>query len=147
MPLSKLPLLVGVLAGLAACERQAPTREPAPPPAKQAPAPPPDAAPAPIRLTARATAMIEQVRRDEGVELPLRIEVRLGGPPPGVEYLLYFDEPRPTDQRFEVDGVSLIVDRDSVQHVAGTEVDFLETSRGAGFKLNNPNEDRLITPQ
>jgi len=83
------------------------------------------------------------VRLAEGIELPLRIEVRLGGPPPGVEYLLYFDEPTAADERFEVDGVTLIVARDSVPNVIGTEVDFLETAKGAGFKLNNPNLERL----
>jgi len=130
---------------MAACEREAARTQPAPRP----PTPPPvvrtpDAAPPPIRLTARANAMIQKVRRDESVDLPLRVEVRLGGPPPGVEYLLYFDTQRPTDQRLEVDGVSLIVDRASLPHVAGTEVDYFETEQGAGFKLNNPNEDRLI---
>ena len=139
MPHALLPMVLAILAG---CSR--PSHEP-PVSQSTAPARTPvaDAAITPIRLTARAAAKIKEVRRTEGIELPLRIEVRLGGPPPGVEYLLYFDEPTPADQRFDVDGITLIVARDSVPHVIGTEVDYLETAKGAGFKLNNPNEARL----
>ena len=129
-----------MLVGLAvACSRSALTEAPI------AQSPGTTSAASPIRLTARAAAKIKEIRHAEGIELPLRIEVRLGGPPPGIEYLLYFDEPRPTDQRFDVDGVSIIVERTSVPHVTGASVDFLETERGAGFKLDNPNEARLRT--
>jgi iron-sulfur cluster assembly protein len=138
MPRALLPLVLAI-AGCSRPSNEAPRSQPA----VVAPPRVADAATARIRLTARAAAKIKEVRLAEGVELPLRIEVRLGGPPPGVEYLLYFDEPTQADERFEVDGVTLIVARESVPHVIGTEVDFLETAKGAGFKLNNPNEERL----
>jgi len=139
MPRVLLALVLAIASGCSRPSNETPRSQPA------ASAPPrvADAATARIRLTARAAAKIKEVRLAEGIELPLRIEVRLGGPPPGVEYLLYFDEPTAADERFEVDGVTLIVARDSVPNVIGTEVDFLETAKGAGFKLNNPNLERL----
>lgn len=134
------PLLPLVLAILASCSRPSNESSVSQPTAPtQSPTRAADAEPPPIRVTARAAAKIKEVRRTEGIELPLRIEVRQGGPPPGFEYLLYFDEPTPADQRFEVDGITLIVARDTVPLIVGTEVDFLETAKGAGFKLNNPN--------
>ena len=43
------------------------------------------------------------------------------------------------DHVFEVDGVSVVVDKVSMQFVFGSEVDYVEGLQGAGFQVNNPN--------
>ena len=43
------------------------------------------------------------------------------------------------DKTFEFHGVSIYLDPESFQNLAGAEVDFLETAYGSGFKISNPN--------
>jgi len=38
-----------------------------------------------------------------------------------------------------VDGFKVYVDEQSMVYLNGTEIDFVETVQGAGFKFNNPN--------
>jgi len=68
----------------------------------------------------------------------LRVAVR-GGGCSGFQYALAFDKVKDDDHVFEVDGVSVIVDKVSMQFVFGSEVDYIEGLQGAGFQVNNPN--------
>jgi iron-sulfur cluster assembly accessory protein len=43
------------------------------------------------------------------------------------------------DQVVSVDGFQIYIDEHSQRFLTGTEIDFIETSHGAGFKFNNPN--------
>ncbi len=43
------------------------------------------------------------------------------------------------DQIFEFDGLKVFIDRSSLLHIEGAEVDYVEGLHGAGFKFNNPN--------
>jgi iron-sulfur cluster assembly protein len=62
----------------------------------------------------------------------LRVGVRGGG-------CSAFDAQRESDAVFESHGLKLLVDRASLQYVAGSEIDYEESLQGAGFKVNNPN--------
>ncbi|MEA2494738.1 MAG: iron-sulfur cluster assembly protein, partial [Thermoleophilaceae bacterium] len=55
------------------------------------------------------------------------------------QYALALDEPKAEDRVFDVDGIKIIVDEDSLQYVDGSEVDFTESLMGSGFQVNNPN--------
>jgi len=68
----------------------------------------------------------------------LRVGVR-GGGCSGFQYQLAFDEQREGDVVFESHGLKLLVDRESVQFVSGSTIDYEESLQGAGFKVNNPN--------
>ena len=68
----------------------------------------------------------------------LRVGVR-GGGCSGFQYQLAFDEQRESDEVFESRGLKLLVDRESLQFVRGSEIDYEESLQGAGFKVNNPN--------
>jgi len=68
----------------------------------------------------------------------LRVGVR-GGGCSGFQYQLAFDEQRESDVVCESHGLKLLVDRDSLQFVRGSTIDYEETLQGAGFKVNNPN--------
>jgi iron-sulfur cluster assembly protein len=68
----------------------------------------------------------------------LRVGVR-GGGCSGFQYQLAFDEQRESDAVFESHGLKLLVDRQSLQYVYGSEIDYEESLQGAGFKVNNPN--------
>ncbi len=68
----------------------------------------------------------------------LRIAVR-GGGCSGFEYALALDKQKADDHVFEHSGVSVVVDKVSMQFVFGSEVDYVEGLQGAGFAVNNPN--------
>lgn len=68
----------------------------------------------------------------------LRVGVR-GGGCSGFQYQLAFDEQRDSDVVFERHGLKLLVDRESLQFVSGSTIDYEESLQGAGFKVDNPN--------
>jgi iron-sulfur cluster assembly protein len=68
----------------------------------------------------------------------LRVAVR-GGGCSGFQYALALDKPKDDDNVFEHNGVSVVVDKVSMQFVFGSEVDYVEGLQGAGFAVNNPN--------
>ena len=68
----------------------------------------------------------------------LRVGVK-GGGCSGFQYQLAFDEQRDSDAVFEDHGLRLLVDKQSLPYVAGSQIDYLEGLQGAGFQVNNPN--------
>ena len=94
----------------------------------------------PITITDVAAQKVRDLlgeKADAG-EMALRVAVR-GGGCSGFQYALAFDQPKEDDHRFDVDGVSVVVDKTSMQFVFGSEVDYVESLQGAGFQVNNPN--------
>ena len=93
-----------------------------------------------INLTEIAAEKIAELIGDspEGEERALRVAVR-GGGCSGFQYALAFDNKTEEDHVFEQRGVSVIVDKTSMQLVFGSEVDYVEGLTGAGFQVNNPN--------
>lgn len=93
-----------------------------------------------ITLTDKAATKVgELLGGQEGsAEQALRVAVR-GGGCSGFQYALAFDQPKDEDHVFDVGGVSVVVDKVSMQFVFGSEVDYVEGLQGAGFQVNNPN--------
>ena len=93
-----------------------------------------------ITLTSQAATKIGELLggQSESEGQALRVAVR-GGGCSGFQYALAFDKVKDDDHIFEVDGVSVIVDKVSMQFVFGSEVDYIEGLQGAGFQVNNPN--------
>ena len=93
-----------------------------------------------ISLTGKAADKVAELlgSQEGSEEQALRVAVR-GGGCSGFQYALAFDRAKDDDHVFEVDGVSVIVDKVSMQFVFGSEVDYVEGLQGAGFQVNNPN--------
>jgi iron-sulfur cluster assembly protein len=93
-----------------------------------------------ITLTDKAADKVKELLavQDDASEQALRVAVR-GGGCSGFQYALAFDKAREDDHVFEHNGVSVIVDKVSMQFVFGSEVDFVDGLQGAGFAVNNPN--------
>jgi iron-sulfur cluster assembly protein len=93
-----------------------------------------------IALTEKAAGKIGELlgSQEDAEGQALRVAVR-GGGCSGFQYALAFDRVKDDDHVFEVDGVSVIVDKVSMQFVFGSEVDYVEGLQGAGFQVNNPN--------
>jgi iron-sulfur cluster assembly protein len=94
-----------------------------------------------ITLTDRGAQKVREFMDQQGqvAEMAgLRVGVR-GGGCSGFQYQLAFDQKRENDEVFESHGISLLVDRTSVQYLRGSEVDYLDGLEGSGFQVNNPN--------
>jgi iron-sulfur cluster assembly protein len=94
----------------------------------------------PIKLSDKAASKVKELlgAQENGAEQALRVAVR-GGGCSGFQYALAFDSPKDDDHRFEAQGVSVVVDKTSMQFVYGSEVDWVDGLQGAGFSVNNPN--------
>ena len=93
-----------------------------------------------ITLSDKAVSKIGELlgSQDDSEGQALRVAVR-GGGCSGFQYALAFDRAKDDDHVFEVEGVSVVVDKVSMQFVFGSEVDYVEGLQGAGFQVNNPN--------
>ena len=97
-------------------------------------------APAMITITEKAAAKVREIATAESLDgQGLRLRV-VGGGCAGFTYDLYFeDKITEMDETFECNGVKLYVDPLSFQYLEATEIDFVESEHGSGFKFNNPN--------
>ena len=94
-----------------------------------------------VRLTARAAAKVRELVEREGdpAVRTLRVSVD-GGGCSGFQYALGFDgEPEAGDVTASSHSVTVVVDRRSAAYVAGAGLDLVESTAGAGFRLDNPN--------
>ncbi len=97
-----------------------------------------------VTLTNSAAAKVQELITAEGNEsLSLRLAVRPGGCS-GFSYDMYFDAATDdNDIVNETDGVRVVVDNESAAMVSGATIDFRDGGlQGAGFAINNPNEQR-----
>lgn len=85
-----------------------------------------------------AEKLKELLASQEEQDQALRVAVR-GGGCSGFQYALALDKRKEDDNVFEHNGVSVLVDKVSMQFVFGSEVDYVEGLQGAGFAVNNPN--------
>jgi len=95
----------------------------------------------PITVTDSAVREIKRLAEKRGKPgSALRAGIR-GGGCTGFAYLFEWDdnEPRERDHVIEKDGVRVFVDPKSMLYLKGTELDFVRTMMGHGFKFNNPN--------
>jgi iron-sulfur cluster insertion protein len=93
-----------------------------------------------ITITELAATKVREISKSEGLDgQGLRLRV-IGGGCAGFQYDLYFEEkPTDLDERFESHGVALFVDPLSYQYLDETEIDYVESAHGSGFKFQNPN--------
>ena len=93
-----------------------------------------------ITLTEKAAEKVKEIAVDESLQgQGIRLRV-IGGGCSGFTYDLYFEEEvGEMDETFDSNGVQLYVDPMSFQYLDGTEIDYVESLQGAGFKFNNPN--------
>lgn len=94
-----------------------------------------------IQLTERAAAHVRNYlsHQPENTSLGLRVAVK----PTGCSGYQYVVGPAETvteqDRVFESLGVRVVTDEQSLQYLAGTELDYVREGLNAGFKFNNPN--------
>lgn len=90
-------------------------------------------------LSPSAAARVATIAAKQGKPAILRLSVE-GGGCSGFQYKFGLAEaPDADDLVVERDGVTLVVDPVSLDLVAGSMVDYVESLGGAAFKVENPN--------
>ena len=92
-----------------------------------------------ITLTENATKHIKSLQAGQNaVGKPLRVYVDAGGCS-GMEYGMAFDEKKNEDEVISQDGVEVVIDPMSLNFLKGSEIDYMDSLQGSGFKIKNPN--------
>src|ERR1700694_115692 len=92
-----------------------------------------------VSLTPQAMTQLRSLLAQENTpQLALRVFVS-GGGCSGLQYGMAFDDNvRPEDEVIVAEGVKVIVDEYSVQHIRGPDIDYVDRLMGAGFTLHTP---------
>lgn len=92
-----------------------------------------------ITLTDRAAEHVKGFLQKQEKGLGLRVAVKPTGCS-GHQYVIESAENiNDQDLSFEIKGVKVIIDEQSMKYLAGTELDFVQEGLNSGFRFNNPN--------
>ncbi len=93
-----------------------------------------------ITLSDRAVTRVKEFIAEQPESYAgIRVSVEAAGCS-GFQYAMKLEqESREGDQVVQVDGVQVFVDKQSMLTLKGTEIDYVESIEGAGFKFKNPN--------
>jgi iron-sulfur cluster assembly accessory protein len=92
-----------------------------------------------LALTPAAAKRVGRIAERQGKPPILRLSVE-GGGCSGFQYKFDLADASESDDFVsETDGVRLVVDPVSLDLVAGSTIDFVESLGGAAFKVENPN--------
>lgn len=94
----------------------------------------------PVKLSDRAAQEIKKIMSTKDIPdgFSLRVGVR-GGGCSGMSYILGFDKMREHDTSFEVDGITVYMDKRHGLYLMGTTIDYHDGLNARGFTFNNPN--------
>lgn len=97
----------------------------------------------PVTLTASAKDEIRRLMTEVGFDSSqfLRIGVK-GGGCSGMTYVLGFDTKSEKDESFDIDGLSIIMEKSHGIYLMGMEVDWQGGLNSRGFTFNNPNASK-----
>lgn len=92
-----------------------------------------------VTLSDSAIEVLKDMLEDRGPdENALRIYVKPGGCS-GFSYGMALDGVHENDTVFEVHGLQVVVDNNSMEFVSGSQVDYVDDLSGRGFRISNPN--------
>src|SRR5262245_1093505 len=92
-----------------------------------------------IQLTERAARQIHKSLANRGQGLGLRLGVKKVGCS-GLAYTFdYADQVGANDAMFESHDATVVVDRDALQYLDGSTLDFVREGLKESFKYDNPN--------
>ena len=96
-----------------------------------------------VTLTPGAVTKVKEIMgTQEPVPSGLRIGV-VGGGCSGFSYSMQFEQDANNefsmDKIYNFDGLKVFVDQTSLLYLDNTEVDYVESLEGSGFKFSNPN--------
>jgi iron-sulfur cluster assembly protein len=95
---------------------------------------------APVVLSSNAIIELKRLMGEEGFDQDqvLRVGVK-GGGCSGLSYLLAFDEAKPGDEHFMIEGINCVMNPAHGIYLTGMEIDWSTGLEARGFVFTNPN--------
>lgn len=92
-----------------------------------------------ITVSPNAADRIKKIQDEtKASDKSVRIAV-VGGGCSGPQYQMGFDVSYDGDSTFQTNGVTVVVDNQSLPLLDGTEIDYVDGAHGSTFVFNNPN--------
>ena len=92
-----------------------------------------------ITLTPVAIDKVKSLLSGQEENNGLRIKVASAGCS-GFQYRMTLEnESEESDEIFDMSGLKLFIDKQSLLYLNGTVIDYIESDNGSGFKFENPN--------
>ena len=97
----------------------------------------------PVKLTESAIGEIKRLLNEDGFDASkkLRIGVK-GGGCSGMTYVLGFDAPTEKDEKFEIEGITCVMEKSHGIYLTGMQVDWQGGLNTRGFTFINPNASK-----
>ena len=96
----------------------------------------------PILITPTAVDEVKRIKELQNLDVStfLRISI-LGGGCSGMHYSLNFDTnfDATVDTKYDFDGIVLATQKKFDPHFDGTQIDYVNSTGGSGFTIENPN--------
>ncbi len=94
----------------------------------------------PVTLTAGAIKALKRIMAEQNIPEGhgLRIGVK-GGGCSGFSYILGFDVKKEKDDSFEIEDLTVFMEKSHAIYLLGMEIDWIEGLENRGFSFNNPN--------
>jgi iron-sulfur cluster assembly accessory protein len=97
----------------------------------------------PVSFTEGALKEISKLMNDPGFDKSKRLRIGVkGGGCSGLSYVLGFDEIQETDEIFESEGISFIMNKAHGLYLMGMEINWQDGLNARGFTFNNPNASK-----
>jgi Iron-sulfur cluster assembly accessory protein len=88
----------------------------------------------PVEISNKALEEVKKIKGTKGIPVDyfLRIGVR-GGGCSGADFYIGFDQEKETDKRFEVEGVSVLIERKDFMYLLGVRLNYVDDIDQQGF--------------
>jgi iron-sulfur cluster assembly protein len=108
--------------------------------AQTAPANTANSADTPVDISPNAAKEIRKIMQTKKIPegYGLRVGVR-GGGCSGMSYVLGFDKKREHDKKYDIDGITVFMDKRHGLYLMGTTIDYHDGLNARGFTFENPN--------
>lgn len=93
-----------------------------------------------VTITQSASEKLHSLMAEKDINgYALRVFVS-GGGCSGLNYgMTFVPAPEADDRVFDTAGLKVIIDPASLDYLTGAEIDFVNTTTGSGFRIDNPN--------
>lgn len=97
----------------------------------------------PVTLSDKAIAEVKDIMTNKNIPegYGLRIGVKGGSGCGGMGFMLGFDKSKDGDISYDIEGITVHVEKRQTMYLIGLEVDFLEEADTRGFTFTNPEAE------